>query len=219
MAGIEIIGLVLGALQLTISALENYHRGLAPLKDYIRYDNTLKSLRTRLRIQQDLFEGTLQCLLFEELSDGQAKSLFPDANLDVDISLWRSPEIEAKLHRKLDTKYQNFVDVIEEMDVLMRQLKKKLNVDTEEKVKYDLKLAKPLLSPCCSQIGMRNCLRPCCQDTKEGNGNGEKYDEALDAKKERLSYKNSRGTMPLSPNLSNNERFWPLRRKLGLKSS
>lgn len=40
-------------------AIEHYRKGLDPLKGYIRYENTLESISIDLRIQQDLFEGTL----------------------------------------------------------------------------------------------------------------------------------------------------------------
>lgn len=207
MSGVEIIGLLLGALPLAISAVEHYRVGFDTLKEYSQYENTLKSLRTRLWIQQELFEGTLQCLLREDISESQAKALFPDASLKFDRSLWGSAEIKAKLQRKLDNKYRNFMDVIEEMEMVMRQLMKKLDVDIEEKVKQDMKLAEPLLTPCFSQNGIRNYLRPCCQESKDGNGNGEKFDDALDAKNERISYRNSKGIIPISPNLSNNRRY------------
>lgn len=134
MSGVEIAGLLLGALPLVITAVEHYRDGLDPLKDYIRYDSTLKSLRTRLRIQQDLFEGTLQRLLLDELSESQAKALFPKAGQAVDMALWRIDEIDEKLHRRFGDKYENFFTVISEMDVVMRRLTNKLDVDIDQKV-------------------------------------------------------------------------------------
>jgi hypothetical protein len=68
MSGIEIVGLILGGLPLVISAFEDYHRGLDPLKDYWRYSSTLKVLQVRLRLEEDLYRGTLKRLLLPELS-------------------------------------------------------------------------------------------------------------------------------------------------------
>ncbi len=135
MSGVEIIGLILGGLPLVISAIEHYRDGLDPLKDYFRYDNTLKSLRTRLRIQQDLFEGTLQRLLLENLSDSQAKALFPDSDNPVNQQLWGTKEVDDLLHRTLGAKYGNFMDVVREMELVMRQLMEKLDFDIDEKVR------------------------------------------------------------------------------------
>ena len=135
MSGVEVIGLILGALPLAISAIEHYRDGLDPFKDYIRYDSTLKSLRTRLRIQQDLFEGTIQRLLLEDLSDAQIDRLFPDSSRPTDRALWGTDEIDGKLHRRLGKKYGNFVDVIREMEKVMRRLMDRLDVDIDQKVR------------------------------------------------------------------------------------
>ena len=134
MSGVEIVGFVLAALPLVISAVEHYHDGLDPLKDYLRYNSTLKSLRTRLRIQQDLFEGTLKRLLLEELSTAQAQALFPDASQHADREQWNRPEIKEKIRNRLGGKYENFMDVVCEMETAMRRLMKNLDIDIKERV-------------------------------------------------------------------------------------
>ena len=135
MSGVEVIGLILGGLPLVISAVEHYRDGLHPLKDYFRYDNTLKTLRTRLRIQQDLFEGTLQRLLSDDVSDLQAKALFPNADNLVDLKLWGTKTVDDLLHRRLGAKYGNFMDVVREMEAVMQNLMEGLDFDIEEKVR------------------------------------------------------------------------------------
>lgn len=134
MSGIEIVGFILAALPLAISAVEHYHDGLDPLRDYLRYDGTLKSLRTRLRIQQDLFEGTLKRLLLEDLSPPQAQALFSDVDLHADRGQWNTPEIDSKLRNRLGHKYDNFMDVVREMEMAMRSLMEKLDIDIEVRV-------------------------------------------------------------------------------------
>lgn len=134
MSGIEVVGFILAALPLAISAVEHYHNGLDPLRDYLRYDSTLKSLRTRLRIQQDLFEGTLKRLLLDDLSPLQAQALFPDVHQHADTVQWNTPEINKKLQNRLGRKYENFMDVVREMEMAMRKLIKLLDIDVEERV-------------------------------------------------------------------------------------
>ena len=134
MSGVEIVGIVLGALPLVISAIEHYHDGLDPLKDYVRYSSTLKSLRTRLKTDQILFEGTLKCLLREELSTSQAQTLFGDADQHVDEVQWNTPEIDKKLRNKLGGEYEIFMDNVREMEKAMRQLMKHLDIDIKGKV-------------------------------------------------------------------------------------
>lgn len=55
---------------------------------------------------------------------------------------------------KLGNEYRNFMDVIEGIEEVMRQLSKKLDIDIEEKVKYDPKLAKALLTFAVAKLGL-----------------------------------------------------------------
>ena len=135
MSGVEIVGFLLGSLPLAISACEHYREGLDPLKDYLRYDRTLKTLHTRLRLQQALYEGTLQRLLLSELSEAQTNALFQGLEYLVDTKLWGTKEIEEKVHRKLGGQYKTFMDVIGEMEGVMRKLMYKLDIDIQWKVR------------------------------------------------------------------------------------
>ena len=134
MSGIEVVGLVLGGLPLLISACEHYRDGLDPIKDFLRYDSTLKSLRTRLAIQQELFEGTLQVLLLDQLSEAESKIMFPEVRRPEDISPWFNNDIDGKLQGRLGDKYSMFMDVVKDMDSIMRRLMDKLEVDIQSKV-------------------------------------------------------------------------------------
>lgn len=134
MSGVEIVGFLLASLPLAISAVEHYRDGLDPLKDYLRYDRTLKTLRTRLRLQETLYKGTLQRLLISELSEAQASVLFQGSKRLVDTKEWGTKEIEEKLHRKLGDQYQTFIDVVGEMETAMTKLMYKLDIDIQGKV-------------------------------------------------------------------------------------
>lgn len=134
MAGIEVVGILLSSLPLVISAVEHYRDGLQPLKEYTHYDRTLRGLRIRLRIQQNLFEGTLKRLLISELSQYELQSLFPTPDVPAQASGWGSEEIEEKLRRRLGIQYQSFTDVVIEMETSMAELMYKLDLDMSGKV-------------------------------------------------------------------------------------
>ena len=129
MAGVELIGVILASIPLVISAIEHYRDGLGPVTDYFRYDCTLKSFRIQLRIQQDIFQGTLKLLLLSGLSPHEVRDLFPDAGQHLDIGLWGTPEINTKLHKRLGTKYDAFMDAVREMESVMRKLMKGLEIE------------------------------------------------------------------------------------------
>ncbi|KAL8712207.1 MAG: hypothetical protein Q9225_006986, partial [Loekoesia sp. 1 TL-2023] len=127
MVGVEI---VLAALPLAIAAVEHYRAGLTPAKDYFRYDSTLKSIRNRLRIEQDLFEGMMKRILLQEISPNQARDLFPDPGQHVDLELWRTIRIDEKLRERLSSKYESFINVVGEMEMIMRQLMERLGIES-----------------------------------------------------------------------------------------
>src|SRR5579859_7867061 len=101
MTGVEIAGLVLGALPIVISAVESYRKGLNPLLDYFHYNSTLRTLCTRLEIQHVLYEDHLKRLLLSESSPAEIQALFHDPDEPSRIALWGSKEVEQKLHNKL----------------------------------------------------------------------------------------------------------------------
>lgn len=140
MSGVEIVGFLLASLPLAISAVEHYRDGLDPLMDYLRYDRTLKALHTRLRLQEILYEGTLQRLLSSELSEAEASFLFQDSKRLVDAEKWGTKEIEEKLHRKLGDQYQTFMDVVKEMESIMTKLMYKLDIDIQGKVCFPVRI-------------------------------------------------------------------------------
>ena len=129
MAGVELIGVILASIPLVISAIEHYRDGLDPLTDCSRYDCTLKSFRIQLRIQQDIFQGTLKLLLSHDLSPHEVCDLFPDAGQHMDVGLWGTPEIDMKLHKRLGSSYDDFMDAVREMESVVRKLMKGLEIE------------------------------------------------------------------------------------------
>lgn len=88
MSGIEIVGLLLGSVPLVISALEHYKEGIDVISDFRNYRSTLKSLKTKLSIQEELYRGTLKLLLLPELSLVEVHALFPEPGSEGSCALW-----------------------------------------------------------------------------------------------------------------------------------
>jgi hypothetical protein len=136
MSGIEIVGLVLGAMPLVFSALESYRKGLNPLLDYFHYNSTLKTMSTRLKIQHILYEDHLKRLLLSESSPAEIQALFHDPNEPSQIALWGSKEVERKLRNKLGQQQFNiFMEVVQEMGRVMKKLMDNLDIDMKGKVR------------------------------------------------------------------------------------
>jgi hypothetical protein len=118
MSGIEVVGLLLGAIPLAISALEHYKEGIDVISDFRNYRSTLKSLKTKLSIQEELYRGTLQRLLLSELSSLDVHTLFPEPGAEGSSALWGTKDIEDKLRRKLGAKFGLFMDVVADVGKL-----------------------------------------------------------------------------------------------------
>jgi hypothetical protein len=149
--GVEIAGLVLGAMPLVIRALESYRKGLNPLLDYFHYNTTLTKLRIRLNIQHVLFEDHLKRLLLSESSPAEIEALFYDPNEPSRIALWGSKEVEQKLRKKLSQQqFKTFMDVLQEMDGVMKKLMDNLDIDMKGKVRKLIpRFTKTMISPIC----------------------------------------------------------------------
>ncbi|KAH7092033.1 hypothetical protein FB567DRAFT_420710, partial [Paraphoma chrysanthemicola] len=125
MSGVEIAGLVLGALPLLIHALENYHASLDILKDWHTVQRAYRhSLRT-LGIQKVLFEGNVERFLLPLVVD--------DDELRVLMANpagkgWENPELEKRLQQRLPESYHLFIDTIVNINRIVEALKKELGV-------------------------------------------------------------------------------------------
>lgn len=112
MSGIEIVGLLLGSVPLVISALEHYKEGIDIISDFRNYRSTLKALKVKLSIQEELYRGTLKRLLLPELSLFEVDALFPEPGSEGSGALWGTKDIEDKLRRRLGAKFCLFMDVV-----------------------------------------------------------------------------------------------------------
>jgi hypothetical protein len=92
--------------------VEHYKEGIDIISDFRNYRSTLKSLKTKLSIQEELYRGTLQRLLLSELSQLEIYALFPEQGVKGSSALWGTKDIEDKLRRKLGVKFDIFMDVV-----------------------------------------------------------------------------------------------------------
>ncbi|KAE9372484.1 hypothetical protein N431DRAFT_483268 [Stipitochalara longipes BDJ] len=136
MSGIEVVGLLLGVIPLVISAMEHYKEGIDIITDIRNYRSTLKSLKTKLSIQEELYRGTLQRLLLSELSPLEVHALFPEPGVKGSSASWGTKDIEDKLRRKLGVKYDIFMAVVADMNRIMEELMEKLDIDMNGKPKW-----------------------------------------------------------------------------------
>lgn len=111
----EAIGLVLGALPLALYAIDNYHRCLLLTEDYKRAEETIKLIRRHIFVQQEQLHMTLR---------------------SIGLTNPTPLELEEHLHQLYPDKYENFVDIIQHMELLLIKLMDKLDLDPRGKVSF-----------------------------------------------------------------------------------
>lgn len=100
--------MVLGALSLAVSALENYDRCLKAAGDIKNYRQTVQLIRNHIFLQQEQLEKTL----------GRICSKNPTP-----------AEIETRLQQAYPEKYTRFLEIISHMERLIKKLLHKLRID------------------------------------------------------------------------------------------
>ena len=93
MSGFEIVGVILGALPLVISALEHYAQGVSTAKRFWQYKLELKSLLRQIKTENAIFINTCEALLTGIVRVDQMTLFLKNPGGQV----WRDPKIEKKL--------------------------------------------------------------------------------------------------------------------------
>lgn len=109
----EVAGVVLGALPLTLYAIDNYHKCLQLTTDYLRFESTIKLMRGHIFVQQEQLHMTLR---------------------SIGLVNPTPPELEEHLRQLYPDKYERFLDIIKHMESILTKLMDKLDIDPRGKV-------------------------------------------------------------------------------------
>jgi hypothetical protein len=129
MSGIEIVGLVLGALPLLVSGIAQLSATLSTVDRIIRPQRELNSLRIRINTELQLFRNTTQQLLLKITNDTDVKNLleYPSS------TLWKEDEFERKLKDMLAESYSVWQQAMKDVLEAIKDIRTRLNLP-EEKV-------------------------------------------------------------------------------------
>lgn len=136
MSGVEVVGLILGALPLLIQGCSWYCEGVQPMKDYWKYGPALESLQTRLGIQAALYELNIKRLMISlEVAVEEIHVLFNSVEPWRLTEAWKSSHLAKKLEDRLGPQhFSTFVSTVMRIDLLMKKLMDKLKLDSKGKV-------------------------------------------------------------------------------------
>ena len=125
MSGFEIAGLVLGALPLVISALEQYESSLDAVKAFFQWRDILEKAIRELWVQHTSFEMTLRSLLVDLTSEAELDELLSQP----ESPLWQSPALNHDLRERLGAAYDVYNYTIEQIGGYVRTLARHLDID------------------------------------------------------------------------------------------
>ena len=124
MSGLEIAGIVLGAVPLVISALERYKTGQSTLAAMIKYQGQLDRLLYQLKVQQTVFYFDILQLLrnaaIEEVEDRT------DISPEDCLSILQNNKNGGRLQEYLGIHYGTFLDILQRYEDCLKKIAKKL---------------------------------------------------------------------------------------------
>lgn len=128
--GVETAGLVLGAIPLIISALENYEDLAVPTKAFIHWRRHLRRLIRELYTIHATYDQAVRLLLkpFANLAD--QTTMIEDPRSD----LWREGDIADSLRDNLGPVYGPFILTIDEVSEILVEIAACLNISGSQQV-------------------------------------------------------------------------------------
>ncbi|KAJ4319906.1 hypothetical protein N0V94_003678 [Neodidymelliopsis sp. IMI 364377] len=127
MSGLEVAGVVLGALPLVISAFEHYAQGVEGVKRYYRYKTQLQNLIDAVKTQKVIFTNTLEQLLTGIVRVDEMTAFIADPAAH--------PEVDLRLKGILRDGYEAYFSNVRGMEVALATMMAKLKLDADGKVR------------------------------------------------------------------------------------
>ncbi|KAK3720810.1 hypothetical protein LTR37_003473 [Vermiconidia calcicola] len=127
MSGIEVAGLVFGAIPLVISGLEHYAEGVATVKVMFNYPSEFRSLGRRLNVEKEIFQNIMESLLDGCADDGILTDLLGQQA----GNSWSNPEIDKALRNKLGRSYSVYLETVQDMNESLARFKERLKLDED----------------------------------------------------------------------------------------
>ncbi|KAF2786300.1 hypothetical protein K505DRAFT_380358 [Melanomma pulvis-pyrius CBS 109.77] len=133
MSGIEVAGLVLGAIPLILAGLEFYANGIAVTKRYWRYREEFKSLVVELRCEKTMCENSINMLLIGVMPHKDMAEFLANP---CSAARWKDIKFEKKLRARLGPTYDSYIDTITQMNSTAMMFQQRLKLDSSGKPQF-----------------------------------------------------------------------------------
>lgn len=108
MSGVEVAGLVLGALPLLLAGLQFYAEGIAVTKRYWKYREEVNSLLNDLKAENAVYQNSIETLLLGVVDAKDVTEFLANPGGD----LWKAASFERRLKQRLGTSYDPYLTTV-----------------------------------------------------------------------------------------------------------
>jgi hypothetical protein len=108
MSGIEIVGIVLGALPIMASGIERYSEGLSVARRLLHPRRELRNLHRAIRTELQVFRNTALLLLHRIATESEVETLVREPT----SQLWKAPGFENHMKTLLGSSYSVWCEVM-----------------------------------------------------------------------------------------------------------
>ncbi|KAF5617759.1 uncharacterized protein FTJAE_12501 [Fusarium tjaetaba] len=148
MSGLEIAGLILGAMPVAIEALKSGSQGIAILRRSRRYENELERLVNKLENERVRLQDVSEKVLIDLVPHSRIEELIqnPDGMFNDD------PELRAKLRRRLWKGFDLFDQTLKDINVTMNEAINRISVQIQDESNIRRSLRHSFLDDLLSRI-------------------------------------------------------------------
>ena len=132
MSGVEVAGLVLGALPILLAGLQFYAEGIAVTKRYWKYREEVNSLLDDLKAESSIYQNSIETILLGVVDARDVAEFLAKPGGD----LWLAPSFERKLKKRLGTSYDAYLSTILKLCTTAETFKARLKLGDTGQVFY-----------------------------------------------------------------------------------
>jgi len=112
MSGLELVGVVLGAIPLLIAAIENYENIIGPVVSYRKYSVVLKTFLTELQVQRDIFQNECIWILSPVAEAHELQDMLDDPSHHLRQKLRTDNNVTNTVRLRFGPSYSQVVNIL-----------------------------------------------------------------------------------------------------------
>jgi hypothetical protein len=142
MSGIEVAGIVLGAIPIILAGLQFYAEGVRVTTRYLKYEKGVEDLISQLKTEHTIYSNSIELILDGVVKHKEIKDFLANPAGD----RWKEPIFTAKLRKQLGSSCSSYIDTINHLVTILERFKTRLRLDAFGKVSS----SRPNLAAACT---------------------------------------------------------------------